>query len=298
MNDSIVSLITLEEFTSNSSFPLRSKEFFAANVTIENIRIQPNKLYRSDCFGVMILEEGSMFYSIGDHEYQITKGDILFCVPKEAFRFLYLSPDVKGKQISFSIDMLHEAGFNYRTNDIIKSFSNNISYIIRHEESLFRRLSFHISELTSLNDASVENYYADEMIWHHFSLLMYEIDVFHRAVPEQLTNSSREEELTTAFFTLVRDHYVEHHDVQFYADSLHVSRKYLSRIVKKTMAKSPKDIINQVLLIEAKILLRNSRSNVNQVAESLKFSDSAVFSKFFKKHSGVKPSEYKMADLF
>ena len=298
MDDSIVSLITLAEFTSNSSFPLRSKEFLADAVTMENIIIKPNKLYRSDCFGVMILEEGNMFYSIGEHEYQIAKGDILFYVPKETFRYLYLSPDIKARQINFSIDMLTEAGFNYRTIDIIKNFSNNISYIIRHEESLFRRLAFHISELAALNDARGTNYYADEMIWHHFSLLMYEIDVFHRAAPEQLNNSSREEELTTSFFNLVRDHYIKHHDVQFYADSLHVSRKYLSRIVKKTMAKSPKDIINQVLLIEAKILLRNSKSNVNQVSEYLNFSEPAVFSKFFKKHSGMNPSDYKMTDLF
>lgn len=298
MSDNLISLLKLETLTANLHPPLRCLDYHVIHVNSDSMNIQPHRWYRAEYFGLMMLLEGSAYYSIGDHEYQISKGDIMFCVPMEVFKVIYVSPDIQAVQIFFSTDMINEAGFNYRSNDIVKSFSNNPSYIIRHQEALFERLQFHMKELERLNDSTHSNYYAEELIWHHFSLLMYEIDIFNRQSGDRHNYTSREEELTTGFFSLVRDHYIAHHDVQFYADSLHVSRKYLSRIVKKTMAKSPKDIINQVLLIEAKILLRNSNSNVNQVSHTLKFSDSAVFSKFFKKHTGQKPSEYKMIDLF
>lgn len=298
MRDDLITFLKLEDLTETADPPLRNKEYFVLDANSKNLRIQPNKLYRAGYFGLMIMEEGSSYYSLGDHEYQITKGDILFCVPQEVFKLIYVSPDVRAKQIFFSVEMISDAGFNYRSNDILKSFSSNPSHIIRHEGDLFRRLSFHMDELATLNKKTTENYYGNDMMWHHFSLLMYDVENYIRGSEETVINTSREEELTTTFFGLVREHYIAHHDVQFYADELYVSRKYLSRIVKKTMCKSPKDIINQVLLIEAKILLRNSTSNVSEVAHSLNFSDTAVFSKFFKKLTGRKPSEYKMDDLF
>lgn len=298
IQDNLITFLKLEELTTNVKPPLRSTEYIVLKGESELMHIQPHRLYRANYFGLMLVEEGCAYYSVGDFEYQVAKGDVLFCVPQEVFRLVYVSLDIRVRQIFFSIDMLNEAGFNYRSNEIVKSFSSNPSYIIRNEEDLYQRLHSHMRALEQLNDSTQDNYYAEEMIWHNFSLLMYEIDIFNRESARKRPNTSREEELTTAFFALVRDYYIDHHDVQYYADSLHVSRKYLSRIIKKTMAKSPKDIINQVLLIEAKILLRTSKCNVNEVAARLKFSDSAVFSKFFKKNSGIKPSEYRTNDLF
>ncbi|MFC0344728.1 helix-turn-helix domain-containing protein [Epilithonimonas hispanica] len=96
----------------------------------------------------------------------------------------------------------------------------------------------------------------------------------------------------------MRQHFKEQHNVQFYADKLFISRKYLTKVINKTMYKSPRDIIHQVLVVEARMLLRNSNSNVNEVASQLKFSDQASFIKFLKKHVGKSPLEYKGSDLY
>lgn len=69
-------------------------------------------------------------------------------------------------------------------------------------------------------------------------------------------------------------------------------------MIKKTMLKSSRDIINHVLITEAKILLRNYHTSVSDAALELNFSDQSVFSKFFKKHTGQTPSDYKKNDLF
>ena len=153
-------------------------------------------------------------------------------------------------------------------------------------------------ELKSLNNTEKEDYYFNEMIWHHFSLVIYEIDNYFKKIekPHQVTH--REDELTTSFFILVREHFKEEHNVQFYADKLCISRKYLTKVINKTMFKSPRDIIHQVLAVEARLLLRNPNLNVNNVAVQLKFSDQASFSKFFKKHVGKSPLEYKKDDLY
>jgi AraC-like DNA-binding protein len=48
-----------------------------------------------------------------------------------------------------------------------------------------------------------------------------------------------------------------------------------------------------MLLTEAKILLRKPDATVKQVADELNFGDQSSFGKFFKKHTGLTPVEYK-----
>jgi transcriptional regulator GlxA family with amidase domain len=64
------------------------------------------------------------------------------------------------------------------------------------------------------------------------------------------------------------------------------------------LTKSPKEIINNVLLIEAKVLLKNNKFSVKDVAVKLSFADQATFSKFFKKLTGKNPSCYKVSAEF
>lgn len=294
-----ISLLSMDELIEQFKTTVKTKDYIIYEVNKDNLALKLDLHYRADYFGVILILGGTCLYNLSTDEkqYEIRENDILFCVPSEVFKINYVSDDYRAKQIFFSANYIAEAGFNYRSNDIFKSFSNSTSNLIQQQLPLFRRLNFHVEELKALNKPETNSYYFNEMIWHHFSLLIYEIDNYFKET-DRIQHTSREEELTTTFFTLVRDHFKEHHDVQFYADQLFVTRKYLSRVIKKTMSKTPRDIIAQVLLIEAKLLLRNSGANVNEVTSLLNFSDQAIFSKFFKKHAGITPSDYRKSDLF
>lgn len=78
------------------------------------------------------------------------------------------------------------------------------------------------------------------------------------------TSTTRKEDLTHRFYTLMMDNYREHKEVIFYADKLHVSSKYLSEVVKETSGKSPKDWIIDYSLLEIKELLKNSSLNIQE----------------------------------
>jgi AraC-like DNA-binding protein len=66
----------------------------------------------------------------------------------------------------------------------------------------------------------------------------------------------------------------------------------LSRITKAYNGKRTIKWINDVLVTEAKILLRKPNNTVQQVADELNFGDQSSFGKFFKKHTGLTPREY------
>ncbi len=293
-----ISLFTFEELLNQVEFDLRIKEFVVMNIDKTSYNIKLNIPYRSDYFTIFLIEKGTIRFRLDNASYQVYEGDVVFCPMSETFWVEEISDDYNAKYIFFSVKYISEAGFNYKSNDVLKSLSSDPTNIIRNEPDLYRRMSFHLDELKNLNNTEKENYYFNELIWHHFSLVIFEIDNYFKKIEKTQQVTYREDEITTSFFILVRENFKEQHNVQFYADRLFISRKYLTKVINKTMYKSPRDIIHQVLMIEAKILLKDSNANVGEVAAQLKFSDLASFSKFFKKHTGESPLKYKGSDLF
>ncbi len=100
-------------------------------------------------------------------------------------------------------------------------------------------------------------------------------------------------DLYNAFVSLVAEHYREAHDVSFYADKLCITPRYLSQITDNAVGKSPKQIIADYLMSEAKNYLETTRLTVQEIADKLGFSSQALFCKFFKNQAGASPSEYR-----
>lgn len=92
---------------------------------------------------------------------------------------------------------------------------------------------------------------------------------------------------------LVEQHFREYHHVQDYAKLLYKSPKTLSNLFPKYTDKSPLMVINDRLLLEAKRLLVYSKKTANDIAYELGYKDPGHFSKFFKKHVGMTPSNYR-----
>ena len=104
---------------------------------------------------------------------------------------------------------------------------------------------------------------------------------------------SRKEELFEQFLQLLFEHCKEQHVVTFYAEKLFITPQYLSLILKELTGKSANKWIDDALIVEAKVLLKAPQATVQQVADILHFSDQSTFGKFFKKHMGISPMEYR-----
>lgn len=87
--------------------------------------------------------------------------------------------------------------------------------------------------------------------------------------------------------------YRNNHQVKFYADQLNITTSVLNEIVKKASHKTPKQMIDERLLIEAKRLLYWSDITVREVAWELGFETDGYFIRFFKKHAGITPRDFQ-----
>lgn len=103
----------------------------------------------------------------------------------------------------------------------------------------------------------------------------------------------RSAQLYNEFLTAVQQHNVTNRDVAFYADCLNVSPTYLSQVTHKVSGNNPKNIIDKALTETISNRLLSTMLTIQEVAYNFKFGSQAQFTKYFKKQTGLTPSEFR-----
>ncbi|MBC5839768.1 AraC family transcriptional regulator [Flavobacterium muglaense] len=85
------------------------------------------------------------------------------------------------------------------------------------------------------------------------------------------------------------------HSVKEYANILNISSKTLTNHTRETALKTPLELINDRIILEAKRLLSHSNFNINEIGFQLGFEDPSYFVKFFKKQTKKSPSDFRKA---
>lgn len=99
--------------------------------------------------------------------------------------------------------------------------------------------------------------------------------------------------LIRKFNLLVETHFRAEHSVSFYAGQLFKSPKTLSNLFAIFNQKTPSQIIQERIIVEAKRLLYYTDKSVKHITFELGFEDVAYFSNFFKKNVGMPPSDFR-----
>lgn len=114
---------------------------------------------------------------------------------------------------------------------------------------------------------------------------------FHQR-PEVVTHS-RGEQLVDGFLKLVQMHCRQERQLDFYAQELCISSKYLAAIVKTVTGKTAGDWIEDYVMLEAKAMLTNTDMTISQISDHLHFPDTSTFGKYFRRHTGLSPKDFK-----
>lgn len=95
------------------------------------------------------------------------------------------------------------------------------------------------------------------------------------------------------FRNLVNERFRQHRGVAHYAQHLGLTAGHLGRLCREALGMSPLDVINARIVHEAQRELVYSLLSVKQVAAELGYDDEAYFGRFFKKHTGQRPTEFR-----
>lgn len=115
-----------------------------------------------------------------------------------------------------------------------------------------------------------------------------------KCYPPMIDSSSKSSHrLTEKFISLVQQHFRKERFLDFYAKKLGISAKHLSRTVKESTGFSAVDWIDRFVILEAKVLLKSTNMSIQQISDELNFTNQSFFGKYFKKHIGKSPKDFR-----
>lgn len=211
-------------------------------------------------------------------EYHIKKGDIILLAPETIMEL---------KSCSDDYSMI---GVMYKENIPI---NNNI--IIHPGDSDWRE-TMRLANI--LWDVARRTPFRRDTVNHIVSAIISDIQDINRAEQELTPKKrmTRQELVFSKFKKLVNEHCCRHRTIPFYADELNLTPHYLSSLIARVSGRSVMHWINRATLLQAKVLLRDRDMRVGEVADRLNFPTSSAFGYFFKRETGMTPSEYRKGD--
>ena len=111
--------------------------------------------------------------------------------------------------------------------------------------------------------------------------------------PEDEVKSYRVRELFNRFMMLMERDYKQSRDVNYYADLMHITSKYLTNIVRQVTGHTPKTIIDQYVILQLKMQLQRTSQSIKEIAWEYHFTDVSFFCRYFKKHTGLTPQQVR-----
>lgn len=115
----------------------------------------------------------------------------------------------------------------------------------------------------------------------------------YQAQPNHHTSMSKSEQISRNFMQLVTQNYTKTRSVSWYAHAMNLSQAHLCTTVKQVTGNTCIDLIAKMVIMDAKSQLKLSNLPVQEIAESLSFSNMSFFGKYFKRYVGMSPQEYR-----
>lgn len=246
-----------------------------------------------DGYVIGICTRGTTKMEVNLQEYNGTVNSMIITTPHQVVRIIETSDNFRCRFIVFSKRFLVASNINTH---ILRSFqflsANAIPVIHLNQKEADRLLNLFAYIWQWFQDTTHPS--RKEITGHLLMVLLHDFEAIYQAQFQLVKKKmNRKEELNVQFHELLLRHFREERGVQFYANKLFVSPKYLTESIKEITGRSAGDWITEAVVLEAQTLLKKPELSVQQVANILNFPDQSTFGKLFKKEVGLTPSEYR-----
>jgi AraC-like DNA-binding protein len=252
--------------------------------------------FRSDFNTVLLIVKGELTFSLNLEEYTAKQNDLVIIAPGVIKKVTVVSKESVVSGINFTIDFLTSIGMPKNALELLDYFSSQFSPHWKLDRKDATTLQLFIKQLNDRVVSMSEQVYGKELLYHTFYIFLYEVYGMSKkyAVPIY-HHVTRKENLIKNFTLMVQKQFRSQRNVNAYAVQLHITPKYLTETVKEITGKTAGDIIDDFVLLEAKLLLDNPELSIAEIADELHFSDQSFFGKYFKRHTNLSPKQYRQS---
>lgn len=223
--------------------------------------------------------------------------NVIVISPNSVYKLKSFTDDLKVFVLSINRQALHtKINFNFSLSELYQIVNmERRGIIVSVEQKEFTNLIDLSQQLYDYLNTEEQIAFKNEIIMSLLSVIIYITanSLIESKNSKVKNGNSRKEEIMLQFFRLANIHFKEEKELKFYADALSISVKYLSICVKEITNTAPSVFLADLLVNESKILLLNTSDTISMIADKVGFSDQYAFGKFFKKHTGLSPKNYR-----
>lgn len=247
--------------------------------------------HRAQFYHILWIEKGSGTHFVDFNPVTIENNTIIF-IPHNCVNVFDKNGVYEGKIILF-------------TNNFFCKNNNDLNYL---QTSLLFSDLYNIAKIKGNPGTSVLGVYFKNMEaeYQHspdsaqFQILHNMLHVFLLQAEREMRKQGFEELKPSAnldyligFKNLLENNFRHEKSVNKYASQLGISEKQLQKATNTLLAHTPKQIIDERVLLEAKRLLVHSTQSVKEIAYGLGYDEPTNFIKYFRKHTGFTPLEFR-----
>ncbi|WP_294219923.1 AraC family transcriptional regulator [uncultured Chryseobacterium sp.] len=264
---------------------------------IEKVKVASEMPYNRRKYYKISLIRGRNRAEYADKVIQIKKNALLFATPRVPYHWMPEDPDQSGSFCVFTEDF----------------FIKDKSYTTLEDFPIFQPGNVPLFEIEDNLADEIEQLYikikkeiSSDYIFKYDLIRNYVLELIHygqKLQPASKLSTSYNSSMMVVFLFLEllerqfpiesSDHRLRLKTAKDYADRLAVHVNYLNKKLKESTGKTTTEIIAERMIQEAKILLKQTRCNVSEIAYALGFEEIAHFSNFFKKKTSLTPLEFR-----
>lgn len=251
----------------------------------------PTEPRRMNFIIIGLCTKGEVMYQLDTQKQVIKPGDILIVSDRHVVDSYQRSSDMEGLCIMMSVHFFREIIQNVSDVSSLFLFSRQHPVMrlepkeIETFKEYFQVIRQKISDETNL--------FRKNLIKTLLLAMFYDLSNIIYRVKLDDKPQTRAEIIFTKFIKLLEKNFRQERRVGWYAQQLCITAKYLSESVKSASQHTPNEWIDNYVILELRVQLKNSTKNIKEIAEELNFPNQSFLGKFFKEHVGMSPSEYR-----
>ena len=238
-----------------------------------------------------LCQRGEARYTIDTRQQTVRQGDLLFVSERHIVDSYQSTSDFECLFILVSTEFYHSFVLNVKNVSSLLLFSTENPVVKLTETEIHTYGNYYASIREKMVAAHP---YRTEVVKALLLAMFYDMSgVIWRVEQQTSKNQTRADALFARFIKLLEANFRSERRVGWYASQLSISPKYLSEVVKQVSKRTPNDWIDHYVVLELRVLLKNSTKNIKEITEELHFPNQSFLGKYFNEHVGMSPSEYR-----
>lgn len=271
-----------------SSFTTAHYTFTASN----QLPWSKNELFKLEDAAFLLCHRGSAWLTINLERFKMEAHTQSIILPRSMVELSEMSDDFSISYVTLSNTLFREITMRFDPSFFAFIRKNPCVNLTRTQTKPIRSLLYILLNLYKER----ENIYQQEIARNLLQAFLLDVyDKTQRCCVETIhpEGMSRQTELFKSFILLIQQHCRTQREVSFYAKELFITPRYLSGLVHQVTGKKAKAIIDHHALLEIKLLLRSTNLSLQEIAHQLAFPDQSFFGRYFKRHTGLSPHQYR-----